>query len=120
MRTHGARQQREAVKRAPIKQLRPVYEVYRPEISLFELSCKRKTHSCAESMLFDMHLLPFIGQALDTLGSTKWRVNKRVLGVIDRIWASGGRLGDLVDRNDVGSTILCAFFKDLKLFFFHF
>lgn len=65
MRTHGARQQREAVKRAPINQLRPVYE------------------------------------ALDTLGSTKWRVNKRALSVVDRIWASGGRLGGLVDRNDI-------------------
>ncbi|XP_047340639.1 DNA-directed RNA polymerase 1B, mitochondrial-like [Impatiens glandulifera] len=40
-------------------------------------------------------------EALDTLGHTKWRVNKRVLGVIDRIWASGGRLADLVDREDV-------------------
>ncbi|XP_022844750.1 DNA-directed RNA polymerase 2B, chloroplastic/mitochondrial-like isoform X4 [Olea europaea var. sylvestris] len=65
MRTHGARQQREAVKRAPRKQLEPVFE------------------------------------ALDTLGSTKWRVNKRVLWIIDRIWASGGCLGDLVDRNDI-------------------
>ncbi|XP_022884193.1 DNA-directed RNA polymerase 2B, chloroplastic/mitochondrial-like isoform X2 [Olea europaea var. sylvestris] len=65
MRTHGARQQSEAVKRAPRKQLEPVFE------------------------------------ALDTLGSTKWRVNKRVLGIIDRIWASGGCLGDLVDRNDI-------------------
>nr|DAD31567.1 TPA_asm: hypothetical protein HUJ06_010418 [Nelumbo nucifera] len=65
MRTHGARQQREAVKRAPRKQLEPVFE------------------------------------ALDTLGNTKWRVNKRVLSVVDRIWASGGRLADLVDREDV-------------------
>ncbi|KAF8389877.1 hypothetical protein HHK36_024395 [Tetracentron sinense] len=65
MRTHGARQQREAVKRAPRKQLEPVFE------------------------------------ALDTLGSIKWRVNKRVLSAIDRIWASGGRLADLVDREDV-------------------
>jgi DNA-directed RNA polymerase, mitochondrial len=40
-------------------------------------------------------------QALNTLGSTKWRVNKRVLSIIDRIWSSGGRLGDLVDRSDV-------------------
>lgn len=40
-------------------------------------------------------------QALNTLGSVKWRVNKKVLNVIDRIWASGGRLGDLVDRSDV-------------------
>ncbi|KAA8547865.1 hypothetical protein F0562_004294 [Nyssa sinensis] len=65
MRTHGARQQREAVKRAPQKQLEPVFE------------------------------------ALDTLGNTKWRVNKRVLSVVDRIWTSGGRLADLVDRNDI-------------------
>ncbi|KAF8378527.1 hypothetical protein HHK36_029870 [Tetracentron sinense] len=65
MRTHGAKQQREAVKMAPRKQLEPVFE------------------------------------ALDTLGNTKWRVNKRVLSVIDRIWASGGRLADLVNREDV-------------------
>ncbi|KAH1238533.1 DNA-directed RNA polymerase 2, chloroplastic/mitochondrial [Glycine max] len=65
MRTHGARQQREAVKRAPRKQLEPVFE------------------------------------ALDTLGHTKWRVNKKVLSVVDRIWASGGRIADLVDRDDV-------------------
>ncbi|KAB1211404.1 DNA-directed RNA polymerase 2B, chloroplastic/mitochondrial [Morella rubra] len=65
MRTHGSRQQREAVKRAPRKQLEPVFE------------------------------------ALNTLGNTKWRVNKRVLSVVDRIWASGGRLADLVDRNDL-------------------
>lgn len=65
MRTHGAKQQREAVKRVPKKHLEPVF------------------------------------QALDTLGNTKWRVNKRVLGILDRIWASGGRLADLVDREDV-------------------
>ncbi|XP_060192764.1 DNA-directed RNA polymerase 2B, chloroplastic/mitochondrial isoform X2 [Lycium barbarum] len=65
MRTHGARQQREAVKRASRNQLRPVFE------------------------------------ALDTLGSTKWRINKRVLSVVDRIWAGGGRLANLVDRDDV-------------------
>ncbi|GAB4828012.1 DNA-directed RNA polymerase 2B, chloroplastic/mitochondrial [Ancistrocladus abbreviatus] len=65
MRTHGSRQQRDAVKRAPKKQLEPVFE------------------------------------ALDTLGKTRWRVNKRVLSVLDRIWASGGHLADLVDRSDV-------------------
>ncbi|PON58052.1 DNA-directed RNA polymerase, phage-type [Parasponia andersonii] len=65
MRTHGVRQQREAVKRVPRKQLEPIFE------------------------------------ALDTLGNTRWRVNKRVLNVVERIWASGGCLGDLVDRNDV-------------------
>ncbi|KAJ8775300.1 hypothetical protein K2173_020304 [Erythroxylum novogranatense] len=65
MRTHGAKQQREAVKVAPRKQLQPVFK------------------------------------ALDTLGTTKWRVNKRVLNVVDRIWNSGGRLAHLVDRSDV-------------------
>ncbi|XVF81816.1 hypothetical protein PTKIN_Ptkin15bG0186400 [Pterospermum kingtungense] len=40
-------------------------------------------------------------EALNTLGYTKWRVNKRVLSVVDRIWSSGGRLADMVDRNDV-------------------
>ncbi|KAL9327326.1 hypothetical protein ACSQ67_007971 [Phaseolus vulgaris] len=65
MRIHGAKQQREAVKRATKNQLDPVFE------------------------------------ALNTLGSTKWRVNKRVLCVMDQIWANGGRLADLVDRDDV-------------------
>ncbi|CAH9092639.1 unnamed protein product [Cuscuta epithymum] len=65
MRTHGARQQREAIKRAPRKQLEPVYE------------------------------------ALDTLGSTRWRINKRVLSIVDRIWASGGHLAGLVNRDDI-------------------
>ncbi|XVF03114.1 hypothetical protein REPUB_Repub04eG0232900 [Reevesia pubescens] len=65
MRTHGAKQQREAVKRTPRKQLEPVFE------------------------------------ALDTLGNAKWRINKRVLSVVDRIWANGGRIADLVDREDV-------------------
>ncbi|XP_068656238.1 DNA-directed RNA polymerase 2, chloroplastic/mitochondrial-like [Aristolochia californica] len=65
MRTHGARQQRQAIKTTPRQQLKPVFE------------------------------------ALDTLGNAEWRVNKRILSVIDRIWASGGRLADLVDRDDV-------------------
>ncbi|CAI9109927.1 OLC1v1009869C1 [Oldenlandia corymbosa var. corymbosa] len=65
MRTHGARHQREAVKKTPFKQMQPVYE------------------------------------ALNTLGSIKWRINKRVLNVVDRIWAGGGRLADLVDCNDI-------------------
>ncbi|XP_042052753.1 DNA-directed RNA polymerase 1B, mitochondrial-like [Salvia splendens] len=65
MRTHGAKQQREAVKRTSKEQLEPVY------------------------------------QALNTLGNTKWRVNKRILSLVDRIWANGGQLADLVDREDV-------------------
>ncbi|KAK9750321.1 hypothetical protein RND81_02G187500 [Saponaria officinalis] len=65
MRTHGARQQRDVLKRVPKEQLEIVFE------------------------------------ALNTLGNTKWRINKKVLNIIDRIWASGGCLADLVDREDV-------------------
>ncbi|PNY08812.1 DNA-directed RNA polymerase 1B mitochondrial-like [Trifolium pratense] len=65
MRIHGAKQQRDAVKRAPKNQLDPVFE------------------------------------ALNTLGAIKWRVNKSVLSVIDQIWANGGRLAGLVDRDDL-------------------
>ncbi|CAN1244350.1 DNA-directed RNA polymerase 2B, chloroplastic/mitochondrial [Linum perenne] len=65
MRTHGSKQQRDAMKVASRAQLERVFE------------------------------------ALDTLGSTKWRINKRVLNIVDRLWNSGGRLAHLVDRNDV-------------------
>lgn len=65
MRTHGAKQQREAMKKVQKCQVERVY------------------------------------QALDILGSTKWRINKRILDVVDRLWAGGGRLADLVDREDV-------------------
>ncbi|ERN18503.1 DNA-directed RNA polymerase 1B, mitochondrial isoform X1 [Amborella trichopoda] len=65
MRIHGAKQQREAVKNVPQKQLQNVFE------------------------------------ALDTLGSTKWRVNKRILDVVNRVWARGGGIAGLVDREDV-------------------
>ncbi|PSS04332.1 DNA-directed RNA polymerase [Actinidia chinensis var. chinensis] len=40
-------------------------------------------------------------EALDTLGNTKWRVNRRVLSVVESIWAGGGNIGGLVDRKDV-------------------
>ncbi|KAK9067152.1 hypothetical protein SSX86_014477 [Deinandra increscens subsp. villosa] len=65
MRIHGAKQQREVLKRTPRENLQPVFD------------------------------------ALDTLGNTKWRVNKRVLSVVDRIWSNGGRLAGLVDRHDI-------------------
>ncbi|KAF5190533.1 Dna-directed rna polymerase 3 protein [Thalictrum thalictroides] len=65
MRTHGARQQQDAIKSVPRKQMQTVFE------------------------------------ALDTLGQTKWRVNKRVLAVIENFWRRGGNVAGLVDREDV-------------------
>ncbi|KAJ7520204.1 hypothetical protein O6H91_20G072100 [Diphasiastrum complanatum] len=65
MRTHGAKQQKEAVKKTSKKHLQYVYE------------------------------------ALDTLGSTRWRINKVVLDAVETIWKDGGRLADLVDCDSV-------------------
>ncbi|XP_020204827.1 DNA-directed RNA polymerase 3B, chloroplastic [Cajanus cajan] len=40
-------------------------------------------------------------EALDILGNTKWRVNRRLLGVVESIWAGGGNIAGLVDCKDV-------------------
>ncbi|KAI6680512.1 hypothetical protein NL676_034393 [Syzygium grande] len=40
-------------------------------------------------------------KALDTLGSTKWRINRRVLAVVESLWAQGGSVGGLVERHDL-------------------
>ncbi|XP_078438342.1 DNA-directed RNA polymerase 3, chloroplastic-like [Wolffia australiana] len=39
-------------------------------------------------------------EALDTLGTTKWRINKRVLRIVEAIWSDGGRIAGLVDCKD--------------------
>ncbi|XP_042002629.1 DNA-directed RNA polymerase 3, chloroplastic-like [Salvia splendens] len=40
-------------------------------------------------------------EALDTLGTTKWRVNKRILSVVESLWAAGGNIAGLVNRENV-------------------
>ncbi|KAL0897751.1 hypothetical protein Bca101_081712 [Brassica carinata] len=40
-------------------------------------------------------------EALDTLGNTKWRVNRKILDVVERLWADGGNIAGLVNRADV-------------------
>ncbi|KAL2936435.1 DNA-directed RNA polymerase 3 chloroplastic [Bienertia sinuspersici] len=40
-------------------------------------------------------------EALNTLGHTKWRINRKVLGVAESLWASGGNIGGLVNCEDV-------------------
>ncbi|XP_011021121.1 PREDICTED: DNA-directed RNA polymerase 2B, chloroplastic/mitochondrial-like isoform X3 [Populus euphratica] len=59
-------------------------------------------HGCARVVTAACMIGDAIEQeALDTLGNTRWRVNKRVLSVVDRIWSNGGCLADLVDHSDV-------------------
>ncbi|KAK8962692.1 hypothetical protein KSP40_PGU015267 [Platanthera guangdongensis] len=65
MRTHGAKDQEDAIKSVPKKQLNKVFE------------------------------------ALNTLGNTKWRVNRRILEVVETIWSEGGGAAGLVDREDI-------------------
>ncbi|XP_074294865.1 DNA-directed RNA polymerase 1B, mitochondrial-like isoform X2 [Silene latifolia] len=45
--------------------------------------------------------LETVFEALNTLGNTKWRINQKVLSIIDRIWASGGSLAGLVDLENI-------------------
>ncbi|KAK7265191.1 hypothetical protein RJT34_32807 [Clitoria ternatea] len=40
-------------------------------------------------------------EALDILGNTKWRVNRKLLGVVESLWAGGGNIAGLIDRRDV-------------------
>ncbi|RYR76886.1 hypothetical protein HN51_002249 [Arachis hypogaea] len=40
-------------------------------------------------------------EALDVLGSTKWRINRRILAVVEAVWAGGGNTAGLIDRKDV-------------------
>ncbi|KAG5032432.1 hypothetical protein JHK85_016414 [Glycine max] len=47
-------------------------------------------------------------EALDILGNTKWRVNRRVLGVVESIWAGGGNIAGLVDCKDEQLTEIAA------------
>ena len=43
------------------------------------------------------------------LGNTKWRVNKKVLTVVESIWARGGNVAGLVDRKDVSTYLIFMF-----------
>ncbi|PWZ21921.1 DNA-directed RNA polymerase 3, chloroplastic [Zea mays] len=62
MRTHGVKDQKDAINIVPRKQLR---------------------------------------KALDILGSTKWRVNRRVHDVVETIWSQGGGIAGLVDKANI-------------------
>lgn len=45
-------------------------------------------------------------QALNVLGETGWRINKRVLEVVEKLWEAGGGVADLVEAADV--SFCCA------------
>lgn len=54
-------------------------------------------------------------QALDTLGNTRWRVNSRILSVVESLWASGGDIAGLVNRKDVSAPLVSV----ISNFLFH-
>ncbi|KAF3789399.1 DNA-directed RNA polymerase 2A [Nymphaea thermarum] len=69
----------------------------------FSLQQFHPTELCSVGVLVDGGE---IIQALDILGSTKWRVNRRVLDVVDNLWACGQPLAGLVVRNDVDRKLV--------------
>ncbi len=48
-------------------------------------------------------------QALDILGGTSWRIRAPILDVVEKMWADGGGLANLVDANDVSIIMICRF-----------
>ncbi len=48
-------------------------------------------------------------QALDILGGTSWRIRAPILDVVEKMWADGGGLANLVDANDVRIIMICRF-----------
>ncbi|GAB2219192.1 hypothetical protein Droror1_Dr00006823 [Drosera rotundifolia] len=40
-------------------------------------------------------------EALDTLGITKWRINRRIYNVVETLWATGGNVCGLPDRENI-------------------
>lgn len=45
--------------------------------------------------------IKFVVEALNVLGETPWKVNKPVLEVVEKLWAAGGGIADLVEASDV-------------------
>lgn len=68
-------------------------------------SCIMRTHGAKELgetlKITPKHQLKPVFDALNTLGATKWRINTRVLQIVEKIWEEGGRIADIVDRADV-------------------
>lgn len=57
-------------------------------------------------------------QALDTLGNTKWRVNRRILSVVENLWDGGGDVAGLVNRENVSApTSIFSYFDSMQYFF---
>ena len=88
MRTHGSKKQQDALKDISSKTAHRVFEVHCYLCSY--VLCV--LHNCSKTQL---------EQALDTLGNTKWRVNRKILDVVERLWADGGNIAGLVNREDV-------------------
>lgn len=69
-----------------------------PILTLLQHKCR---FLCIRKLLFTQFIVNV--QALDMLGSTKWRVNRKILSVVECIWAAGGNVAGLVPREDVST-----------------
>ncbi len=43
------------------------------------------------------------------MGGTSWRIRAPILDVVEKMWADGGGLANLVDANDVSIIMICRF-----------
>lgn len=72
---------------------------------LFLPSYVMRTHGSRQQQAAIKHTstkqMQKVYEALDVLGNTKWRVNRRLLSVVECIWEGGGNIAGLVNRKDV-------------------
>uniref|UniRef100_A0A804UJ27 DNA-directed RNA polymerase n=1 Tax=Zea mays TaxID=4577 RepID=A0A804UJ27_MAIZE len=66
-----------------------------------DVECVECAEALAESEALIADLESLSKEALDILGSTKWRVNRRVHDVVETIWSQGGGIAGLVDKANI-------------------
>ncbi|KAF8658576.1 hypothetical protein HU200_059036 [Digitaria exilis] len=103
MRTHGVKDQKDAIKSVHRKQLRKVFEVINhPSMSQHAfIALNVVVLDIDTSHWFFVAQVNVSLRALDILGSTKWRVNRRVHDVVETIWSRGGGIAGLVDKENI-------------------
>ncbi|KAI5079887.1 hypothetical protein GOP47_0005366 [Adiantum capillus-veneris] len=81
------------------------WQGYRKGGHLVLPSCIMRTHGAKELaetlQRTSRDQLNSVFNALNILGATKWRINNKVLAIVEKIWEEGGRIADIVDRADV-------------------
>lgn len=73
---------------------------YSPAIRPLKL-VKTRQKNYLEELFHLAEEMPLVYQAVNAVQSTAWRVNRKVLGVMQHMWDSGSEAGELPSRQDI-------------------